>query len=109
MIISRLKAYDFESIKRKKRLKMLQWMILVKQDKLIKQPYRLFVANEKFNSLTMNFRKNQCWLKVRRANLDQQYACLKKVLLHSTSAVVFVDNVSSSSGRRGTKEGASLL
>ena len=67
---------------------------------LIKQPYRLFVANEKFNPLTMNFIKKQCWLKVRRANLDQ-YACLKKVLLHPTSAVVFVDNVSSSSGRRG--------
>ena len=51
----------------------------------------------------MNFIKNQCWLKLRRANLDQQYACLKKVLLHPTSAVVFVDNVSSSSGRKGDK------
>ena len=91
----------FKLIKKKEILKMLQWMILVKQDKLIKQPYRLFVANEKFNSLIINFQKNQCWFIVSGFNVDQQYACLKKVLLHPTSAVVFVDNVSSSSGRRG--------
>ena len=88
-------------MKRKNRLKMLQWMILVKLTKRIKLTFRLFVANEKYNSLKMNFRKNECWFIVSRANLDQQYACLKKVLLHPTSAVVFVDNVTSSSGRRG--------
>ena len=91
----------FKSINRKNRIKMLQRMILVKLTKLIKQPFRLFVANEKFNSLIINFQKNQCWFIVSRGNLDQKYACLKKVLLHPTSAVVFVDNVSSSSGRRG--------
>ena len=80
---------------------MSQIQISIKETKLIKQTFRLFVANEEYNLLTMNFRKNQCWLKVSRGNLDQQYACLKKVLLHPTSAVVFVDNVSSSSGRRG--------
>ena len=48
-----------ELIKRTEILKMRQIQILIKETKLIKQPYRLFVANEKFNSFTMNFRKNQ--------------------------------------------------
>ena len=42
---------------------MSQIKISIKETKLIKQPYRLFVANEKFNSLTQ---KNQCWLTVSR-------------------------------------------
>ena len=65
-------------------------MILIKVTKHTKSQIRIFVANEKFNSIPVNFQKNQCYFKVSRANLDQQYACLKKVPIYYTSSSFFV-------------------
>ena len=70
-------------IQRKKHLKMGQSMILVKLTKPIKLTFRHIVVNEKFNSILMNFQKKR-WL-VSGFNVDQHYACLKKVLMQSTS------------------------